>query len=95
MAENKTDEQKAAEAQAKQRQADAERAAQQMREQADMTPQQRAAQAEAEAVEAGIDPIDRTVPGGKYRVGADAMGRGGTLVNADGKEITESGKVKE
>lgn len=41
------------------------------------------------AQEAEEKQIDETVPGGKYLVGADAQGKGGTLVDAEGKPVKD------
>jgi hypothetical protein len=39
------------------------------------------------AEEAEEKQLDETVPGGRYLVGADAEGKGGTLVDAEGKPL--------
>ena len=44
------------------------------------------------AVEAEALQLDETVPGGKYLVGADAEGKGGTLVDANGKPLDKPKK---
>lgn len=41
------------------------------------------------AVEAEQKQLDETVPGGRYIVGADAEGKGGIEVDAEGKPIGE------
>lgn len=40
-------------------------------------------------VEAEEKQLDETVPGGRYLVGVDAEGKGGTLVDAEGKPLNE------
>jgi len=85
----RTDADKMAEAQAKQRADDARKAADAARDRADETPAQRAAEAAADALDAEVKQIDETVPGGKYVVGADAMGKGGTEVNSEGVPLSE------
>ena len=39
--------------------------------------------------EAERKQLDETVPGGRYLVGADAEGKGGRLVDAEGKPLDE------
>ncbi len=41
------------------------------------------------AQEAEEKQIDETTEGGKYRVGADAQGKGGVEVDANGKPLSE------
>lgn len=41
------------------------------------------------AQEAEEKQLDETVEGGKYLVGADAEGKGGTMVDANGKPLSE------
>ena len=89
MAEQKSDAEKLAEAQAKQRADDARKAADAARERADQTPEQRAAEAAADALDAEVKQLDETVEGGRYIVGADAMGKGGTEVNSEGVPLSE------
>ncbi len=46
------------------------------------------------AEEAEEKQLDETVPGGKYLVGADAQGRGGTEVDAEGKPLADKKEGK-
>lgn len=39
------------------------------------------------AEEAARKNLDETVPGGRYLIGADAEGKGGTLVDANGQPL--------
>lgn len=41
------------------------------------------------AEEAERKQLDETAPGGRYLVGADADGNGGTLVDANGKPVED------
>ena len=41
------------------------------------------------AEEAERKKLDETVPGGKYLINVDAEGKGGTLVDAEGKPLSE------
>lgn len=74
-----------------QQQADAEAqaAADALRDQANLTMSERMAHAQADAIEGELSRLDETQPGGRYIVGADAFGRGGTVVDANGEPVKD------